>query len=299
VVVVGDHVGVRQDLLGADPFAAPQAGRSGKPSGCLRIQCIFLGVSVTAPGSPHHRSVSISFVAVITIAACSGAPAVPPTGPSSQVVAPPPSSTRTVTGSVWLYSSPTASQPLAGRNVGIWLEQSRSSGGGGSPKSDSAGRFSFEAPSDALVRLTGGGPPGLYQPCLSTVRVDQTEATIRLVAESHILQARDWPDFMVERMLSGTIFEASPTGRLPISDAWIEVDGVYGDGLPLAHTKSDANGRFVACGLEGNPIHALVVAKSGYQLAVAMLPTEGAGPLDVELRVCAAGQPRLSGGWCY
>jgi hypothetical protein len=105
-----------------------------------------------------------------------------------------------------------------------------------------------------------------------------------LVAESHLLQARDWPDFAVERLLSGTIFEASPTGRLPIAEALVQVDGASGDGVPLADTRSDANGRFVVCGLEGEPMHALVVAKSGYQLANARVPTQGAGPLDVELR---------------
>jgi hypothetical protein len=150
-------------------------------------------------------------------------------------------------------------------------------------KSDSAGRFSFETPSDALVRLYAR-PNGLWQPCLSTVRVDQTEAIIRLVRESDLLQARDWPDFVVERLLSGTIFEASPTGRLPISDAWVQVDGVYGDGRPLADTRSDADGRFRVCGLEGNPLHALVVGKPGYQLATAAVPTQGTGPVDVELR---------------
>jgi hypothetical protein len=139
----------------------------------------------------------------------------------------------------------------------------------------------------------------LYQPCLSTVTVDQTEATIRLVAESHLLQAREWPDFAVERRLSGTIFEASPTGRQPSSDAWVQVDGVYGDGRPLADTRSDAHGRFVVCGLEQEPMHALVVAKPGYQLAVARIPTQGGGPLDVELRACTAGRPTLQGGWCY
>jgi len=166
--------------------------------------------------------------------------------------------------------------------VWIWLERPHSAGPVGSVRSDSAGRFSFEAPSDALVRLYTR-PQGFYQPCLSTVRVDQTEATIRLVAESHLLQPRDWPDFAVERLLSGTIFEASPTGRLPISDAWVQVDGVYGDGRPLADTRSDADGRFVVCGLEGNPIHALVVGKPGYQLATARGPTQGAGPVDIEL----------------
>ena len=206
---------------------------------------------------------------------------------------------RTVTGSVWVHSR-TTPQPLAGLRVGIWLELPGSADPAGSVKSDSAGRFSFETPSDALVRLYTGTNE-LWQPCLTTVRVGQTEATIRVVAESHLLQARDWPDFAVERLLSGTIFEASPTGRLPSADAWVQVDGVMGDGRPLADTRSDANGRFVVCGLEGETQipHALVVAKPGFQIAVARIPTKGGGPLDVELRVCPADRPRLEGGWCF
>ena len=230
--------------------------------------------------------------------ACSDAPARPPTSPSPAAPTPP-LLPRAIAGSVWL-SSPTASEPLAGVKVGIWLEQPHSAGPKGSVTSDSAGRFSFEAPSDALVRLYAR-PQGLVQPCLSTVRVDQTEATIRLVAESQLLQARDWPDFAVERLLSGTIFEASPTGRLPSVDAWVQVDGVMGDGRPLADTRSDANGRFVVCGLEGKTEipHALVVAKPGYQLGYAALPTQGNGPLDIELQVCPVGRPILAGGWCH
>lgn len=235
------------------------------------------------PGRLQHLSVSLSFLAVVTVAACSDAPAVPPIGPTPPLAAPSPS-TRAVTGSVWL-SSPTGPQPLAGVDVGLWVELPRSAYPAGSVRSNAAGRFSFVTPSDALVRLYAR-PQGLYQPCLATVRVDETEATIQLVAESHLLQARDWPDFAIERMLAGTIFEASPTGRLPIADAWVQVDGVMGDGRPLADTRTDANGRFVVCGLEGETQipHALVVSKPGYRLATASVPTSGAGPVDIELK---------------
>ena len=237
---------------------------------------------------------------LLVMSACGEEPLSLPTTPTvAPVAAPPPPSTRTVTGSVWLHS-PTERQPLAGVDVGIWLERPRAAGPAGSVKSNSAGRFSLEAPSDALVRLYTGTKE-LFQPCLSTARVGQTEATIRVVAESHLLQARDWSDFAVERLLSGTIFEASPTGRLPSADAWVQVDGAMGDGRPLADTRSDANGRFVVCGLEGETQipHALVVAKPGFQLAYAKIPTQGGGPLDVELRVCTADRPRLEGGWCH
>lgn len=251
---------------------------------------------------PRLRSVCISFLAVVTSTACNGTPVIPPTSPSPSplnAAMSPALPTRTITGSVWLASA-TARQPLAGIDVGIWIERPRSGGPAGSVRSDSAGRVSFETPSDALVRLYAR-PKGFYQPCLSTVRVDQTDATIRLVAESHLLQARDWPDFGIDRVLSGTIFEASPTGRVPSADALVQVDGAMGDGRPLADTRSDPNGRFVVCGLEGQTQipHALVVAKSGFRIAYAKIPADGGGPLDVELQVCTAGSPRLDGGWCH
>ena len=251
-------------------------------------------------GRSYHRSLSISLLAIVAIAACDDAPSVSPTSPTPlQGVAPQPASTRTITGSVWVHS-PTSPQPLAGIRVGIWLEQPRGAHPAGSATSDSVGRFSFEAPSDALVRLYTRTRE-LFQPCLSTVKVGQTEATIRVVAEPDLLQARDWPDFAVERLLSGTIFEASPTGPRPSADAWVQVDGVMGDGRPLADTRSDANGRFVVCGLEGETQipHALVVAKSGYQIASVKIPPQGGGPVDVELQVCTADRLRLEGGWCH
>jgi hypothetical protein len=109
------------------------------------------GPVIAERSAPSKRLFSV--LAVLTIAACGGEPAVPPTSPSPlPALLPPLPPPRTVTGSVWL-SSPTAPQPLAGINVGIWLERPRSGGPAGAVKSDSAGRFSFEAPSDALVRL--------------------------------------------------------------------------------------------------------------------------------------------------
>ena len=244
------------------------------------------------------RNVSLTFLAIGTIAGCSGAPVASPSGPTPQAVAPQSSLTRTITGSVWLHSP--APQPLAGFRVGIWLELPRAAHPAGSVTTDSAGRFTFEAPSDALVRLYTRTRE-LVQPCLSTVKVGNTEATIRVVAESDSLQARDWSDFAVERRLTGTIFEASSTGLVPSADALVQVDGVMGDGRPLADTRTDANGRFVVCGLEGETQipHALVVAKSGFRIAYARIPAQGGGPLNVEMQVCEAGARRLEGGWCH
>jgi hypothetical protein len=88
---------------------------------------------------------------------------------------------------------------------------------------------------------------------------------------------------------------------VPSADAWVQVDGVMGDGRPLADTRSDANGRFVVCGLEGETQipHALVVVKPGFRISYAGIPAQGGGPIDIELQVCTADRQRLQGGWCY
>lgn len=243
------------------------------------------------------RRLALSLLAIVSVASCNETmtPSAP-TGPTPPGPSPQPVATRTITGLMWLHS-PTGFQPLAGVRAWIWLERPRSAGPAGAVTSDATGRFTFEVPEDALVRLYTRTPE-LRQPCLSTVRIDQTEATVRVVAESHLLEARDWPVFAVERQLSGRVFEPSPTGRQPSADAWVQVDGVFGDGRPLADTRTDANGRFVVCGIEDHPWHALVVAKAGYHLAYVKIPQDGSGPADVELRACEVAH-RLDGGWCH
>ena len=252
------------------------------PDATLRIPCL--------------RSVPFVLLTIVTNAACGGATAGSPTGPTPQTITGQ-LAMRTITGSAWVHSTSTP-QSMAGLTAEIWLERPGTTYPAGSVTSDAVGRFSFDAPADALVRLYAGTKE-FFQPCLSTVRVGHTEATIRVVAKSQLLQAREWPDFAVAQVLSGTVFEATPMGRQPSVDAFVQVDGVYGDGRPLADTRTDEHGRFVVCGLEGAPRHALVVGKPEYQLAFVAIPAHEGGPLDVELHVCTAGNTRLLDGWCY
>lgn len=244
--------------------------------------------------SPGDRWSLVLFVAVAALAACGGEPRVSPTSPTSEASG---VSTRTISGTAWLHSSAGA-QPLSGARVGIWLERPGSADPAGATTTDAAGRFSFDTPADALVRLYTGTPE-LFQPCLSTVAVGKTEAIIRTVAEADLLNARDWPDFAVERQLSGTVVEASAAGTVPSANAWVQVDGVYGDGRPLADTRTDTQGRFVVCGLEGASMHALVVAKAGYRIATTAVPAQDNGSLDVQLNACLPGHTKVAGGWCY
>ena len=238
---------------------------------------------------PSSKGMSLCVLIVATMSACGGDSLLSSTPPGSPTPLSLPNrsnaglSTRTITGSVLLYSGAGTRETVANVVLETWVERPGVMYFAGYITGDSAGRFSFEVPSDGLVRLYAH-PPGLYQPCLTTVKAGQTETTLRLVSEADVVRAREWPDFKVETLLSGTIFETSAMGRLPLPDARVQVDGVTGDGRPLSDTLTDADGRFVVCGLEGSPLHALVAFKTGYQWATTMIPTQGAGPIDLELK---------------
>jgi hypothetical protein len=189
---------------------------------------------------------------------------------------------------VVLYSG-SERQPVGNVSVEWWVEQPNRFRFRERLKTDSAGRFSLEVPSNGLLRLYSR-PDGLYQPCVTTVKVGQTETTIRLVAEADVLRARDWPDFQIDGVRSGTVFETSSTAVIPVPGALVQVDGVFGDGVPLSDTLSDANGRFVVCGLEGHPWHALVASKAN-RLGIELIPVQGTGPLDIELNRSIGSSP--------
>jgi hypothetical protein len=62
----------------------------------------------------------------------------------------------------------------------------------------------------------------------------------------------------------------------------MELDGLDGMGLPIASTRTDANGRFVFCGMSDSTTY-LYASKSGYRLFEISVPLAGNTTFDVEL----------------
>jgi len=82
--------------------------------------------------------------------------------------------------------------------------------------------------------------------------------------------------------LSGVVYEDTPAGRLPVPDAGVILDSLYGLGLVIADTGTDADSRYVLCGVPDVPGLTLQVSASGYQPAE--LAATGTSTLDVPLR---------------
>ncbi len=87
-----------------------------------------------------------------------------------------------------------------------------------------------------------------------------------------------------EPTLSGTVYEQTSTGRNPVANAWVSLDGLYGLGLLIADTLTDAEGRYVLCGVPQLPGLELLATADGFQLFEYSSDLIGRTTLDVELR---------------
>jgi hypothetical protein len=86
------------------------------------------------------------------------------------------------------------------------------------------------------------------------------------------------------RMLSGTVYEIDSDGNhRPIEGVGITFDGLDGLWVPFATTQTDADGRYVLCGLDDEVSAFLWALKGGYLWATASIALVGSTTLDVEM----------------
>ena len=240
---------------------------------------------------------------LLVMSACGEEPLSLPTAPTvPQAVAPQLPSRRTDhrfrVGSLPNRTSATGRRPM----WGFGLNTPRSGvGPAGSVKSDSAGRFSFETPSDALVRLYTRP-----QRVVLTVPVDRESRSDR-GDHSGGCGVSPSPSPRLARLrgrattlrddIRGVADGAAAncrclgTGRRRVwatGDLWL---------IPAATRTAD----LWYAASKGKPERGMRSSSPSQdtQLAYARLPTQGAGPLDVELRACTADRPTLEGGWCH
>jgi hypothetical protein len=64
----------------------------------------------------------------------------------------------------------------------------------------------------------------------------------------------------------------------------VELDGLCGLGWVAATTLTDADGRYVLCGLAGEPSTYVYASKSGYRLFESNVALTGNTSLDIEMR---------------
>jgi hypothetical protein len=80
------------------------------------------------------------------------------------------------------------------------------------------------------------------------------------------------------------VFEITDKGRQPVARARVELDMTFGMGDVSATTLTDAEGRYVLCGLGDHASTYVYASKSGYRLAdVGAVPLNGNTVRDIEL----------------
>jgi len=198
--------------------------------------------------------------------------------------APTPTARVTVSGTVWIHDAAGVRPDANGRMFG-WVQEATQGRTTGQVPTDGSGRFSFTVPVGAQVRLQSS-VNNTYQPCQVVVRADSdVMQDIHAVADRQQLGAQLPAEFLAHApLLSGVVFERTDDGRRPLADVRVELDGLHGLGWVAATTLTDANGRYVLCGLGDEPSTYLFASKSGYRLFESAVTLAGNTNLDIEMR---------------
>jgi len=157
-----------------------------------------------------------------------------------------------------MYYRPSEFSAVGGGDLYGWIE---GSGPTGRIALGNDGRFDLAVVRGSRVRLYAGGTTGneLYQPCAVTIVADRdVTRDVRIVGDYSLIGAGIPPAFLEgTRILSGTVYEAvAGGGRRPMPFATVSVGGYrewqHELGWPIANTRTDADGRYVICGLESD-----------------------------------------------
>jgi hypothetical protein len=176
-------------------------------------------------------------------------PSAPSASAAGSQVRPAPPGVFTLSGIVY-ESTRDGRRPLAGIPLDISVDyQSRSP----MTATDAEGRYRFSgSSSDKLnVRVQ---KEGYSQPCRSAVALSADSVMDVYVVADETLAAGGVPPSMpvIQPTLSGTVFERGAQGVRPLQD--IRLTGDFSAGIgwgPSATTITDANGRYLLCGVDG------------------------------------------------
>jgi hypothetical protein len=167
-----------------------------------------------------------------------------------------------------------------------WVQQATMGSTTGPVPTDASGRFTFTVPQGAQVRLQASAA-NAFQPCQVVVRADiDVGENIHVVTDRQQLGAHLPAELLARTpFLSGVVFDVGSDGRrTSLADVRVELDAPYGLGLVAATTLTDADGRYVLCGLAGESSTYLFASKSGYRLFESSVTLAGNTSLDIELR---------------
>jgi len=226
----------------------------------------------------------LSAVSVVCAVACEGSNSLNPvsTAPTPLVSAAP-TTLVTVSGTVWLHGTAGVTRYTNGRMFG-WVQLPTRGSTTGPVPTDANGRFSFAVAQGAQVRLQSAASG--FQPCQVVVRAN-TDVTqdIHVVVDRQLLGSHLPPELLARTpVLAGVVYVQATEGRTPLADVRVSLDSLGGLGFVAATTLTDADGRYILCGLADDPSTYLFAWKDGYGLFESTVNVAGNTTLDIELR---------------
>src|SRR5262245_50948444 len=229
---------------------------------------------------PFQKAVMTGLGALLA-GACGGRDPAPPVNPSPL----PQPGTWTIAGTVWVHQGASATKAQGGQVFG-WVERQ----GGGATTGPVAvgqdGRYQFTVPvSTTRIFLERGSQAG-HQPCGVTLPPgDNLAADLHVVADDSRLGANLPAELAAKTpTLSGVVYENTPEGRRPVPGAWVWLDGLNGLGVLVADTLTDADGRYLLCGVPAAPRLALSVSATGFEPVDLSSDQIGTANIDIEMK---------------
>ena len=191
---------------------------------------------------------------ILFTAACSASDTSPMTPTSPSAVAP---ATFTIRGIVTERLVGGGLRPMPGVNVNAWVDTGRFGysyawWANGGRRTDGAGRYELTGlPGSAVVIVDAwtDGHDYVQQCAAPPTRMEaDTTVDLQLVSRENVssspAQVPLAPGF---RFVSGVIFENTPAGKRPVRGVHVDYEPVMDS--PAARTFTDANGRYLLCGI--------------------------------------------------
>ena len=145
------------------------------------------------------------------------------------------------------------------------------------------GTFSIPVPAGTVRLRLQAMTSGVYQPCAVTLTPSPgASRDVHVFSDPTQLGGNLPAAFLSEApLLSGVVYEMIAGIRQPLANVGLELDGLNGDGLLLATTVTDSDGRYVFCSVPFEPRLYLFAYKDGYQTFGVSSP---GATLDIEMK---------------
>jgi hypothetical protein len=238
------------------------------------------------------RLFNLILVPIMSVVACGGGRSVTAPEPSSQVPTPPPTPTApghwTASGVVTEWTTH-GERPLADVNVNAWIE---TVGYGysywylnGRRTTDAQGRYQLTGlPAGGAFQLEvskDGYAAQCAAPPVVVTSDFQLDARLMPRASLSVAPSSVPPSVPGFRLISGVVYQSAAEGREPVADASVDYEPSFDS--PAAWTWTDAQGRFLLCGIP-QTLTITISAGSNGRVAYLHVPAGGDATVEIDLQ---------------